>query len=72
MVMFGPSTTPRAAFSATQALDAKILWTDPSQQLWALEMPPGTQAIGFYALGAIMVSNNIVPLGCFDWFAAKA
>ncbi|WP_108397001.1 DUF2243 domain-containing protein [Devosia submarina] len=72
MVMFGPNVTPQAAFSATQALDAKILWTDPSQQLWALEVPSDTQATGFYALGAVLVSNNIVPLGCLDWFAAKA
>jgi uncharacterized membrane protein len=72
MVMFGPGTTPQAAFSATLALDAKILWTDPSQQLWAVEMPSGTQAASFYALGAIRVSDNIVPLACLDWFAAKA
>ena len=72
MVMFNPMTTPQAAFAATQAMGAQILWTDPSQQLWAVQMPPGVQPSGFYASGAMVVSNNIVPLGCLDWFTAKA
>ena len=72
MVLFAPGTTPQAAFSATQALGARIIWTDASQQLWAVDMPPGTQAAGFLAFGAIMVSDTIVPVGCLDWFAAKA
>lgn len=72
MVMFSPTITPHAAFAATQALGAQILWTDPSQQLWAVQMPPGTLPSEFYALGAMVVSDTIVPLGCLDWFTARA
>lgn len=67
MVLFGPGTTPQAAFAATQAMGARLIWTDPSQQLWAVEMDPGVPPAGFLARGAIMVSDSIVPLGCLDW-----
>jgi uncharacterized membrane protein len=67
MVLFAPGTTPQAALSAMQAMGAELIWTDPSQQLWAVQMSAGAPPAGFFAHGAIMVSDSIVPLGCLDW-----
>lgn len=67
MVLFAPGTTPQAAHAATRAVGAQLIWTDPSQQLWAFEVPAEGSATQFYLHGAILVSNSILPLGCFDW-----
>lgn len=66
MVLFAPGTTPQVAMAATQELGARVVWTNPSEQLWAVEMDGGDPT-RFYAHGAIVVSNSILPAGCFDW-----
>lgn len=67
MVLFGPGTSPQSAMAATHRVGARLLWTDPSQQLWALDMVPGSDPAWFYANGAILVSHSILPAGCLDW-----
>ena len=67
MVLFGPGTTPHAAMSAMQSLGGLVVWTDPSQQLWAVKMSGGADPMEFYGRGAILVGHSIFPAGCFNW-----
>lgn len=67
MVLFSPGSTPQSAMAATRRLGARVLWTDPSQQLWAVDVAPGGDPAWFYANGAILVSHSILPAGCLDW-----
>jgi uncharacterized membrane protein len=72
MVLFAPGTSPQAAYAAVRAARTQLIWTDPSQQLWAVEMPSDGDTAQFYWHGAILVSNSILPLGCFDWVRRSA
>ncbi len=67
MVLFRPDVAPAEALSAVQSVGGGLVWVDASQQLWAVELPEGTDARAFYGQGALLVSNSILPLGCFDW-----
>jgi uncharacterized membrane protein len=67
MVLFAPGTTPQQAMAASQALEGRLIWIDPSQQLWAIDLPQGSNAAAFYNYGALLVSNSILPAGCLDW-----
>jgi hypothetical protein len=48
----------------------RLVWSDRSDTVWALDLPEGTGTAGLYAGGALMVSRSLVPLGCLDWFRA--
>lgn len=70
MVLFRPGTAPAEAFAAIHAVDGRLLWSDPSGQLWAIDMSTGGDASQLYRYGAMLVSNAILPAGCFDWIRA--
>ena len=67
MVLFRPGTTPQQAFAAVRAVDGRLLWTDPSDQLWAIDISDGGNSSKLYRYGAMLVSNSILPAGCFNW-----
>ncbi|ARO34229.1 hypothetical protein NXC14_PC00696 (plasmid) [Rhizobium sp. NXC14] len=66
LVMFRPDVAPAEAMAAIATLKATLLWTDPSEQVWAVELPPGAHPSSFYQQGSLFVSKSIVPAGCFD------
>ena len=70
MVLFRPGLTQGQAFVAMDAVGGRLLWSDPSNQLWAIELPPGSDARRLYRHGAVLVSNSILPVGCFNWTGA--
>ncbi|MDB5474025.1 MAG: Conserved rane protein of unknown function [Devosia sp.] len=72
VVLFRPGTTPAQAMAALQRLDGALLWTDPSGQVWAIDLPSGADPIELYRHGAMLVSNSIVPAGCLEWFSIQA
>lgn len=67
MVLFRPGISPAEAAAAMQAVGGRLVWTDPSQQLWALDLPANGDLNRLYAHGALLVSNAILPAGCLDW-----
>lgn len=67
MVLFRPGITSQQAFVAMQAVEGRVLWTDPSGQLWAINMPEDGESSQLYGFGAMLVSNSILPAGCFNW-----
>ncbi|WP_173087500.1 DUF2243 domain-containing protein [Devosia sp. 1635] len=68
MVMFRPGVTPGEALTAIQQSGARLLWSDPNNQLWAVDLSQGGNTTALYQNGALLVSNSILPLGCLDWF----
>jgi uncharacterized membrane protein len=70
MVLFRPGMSQAEAFDAIQAVDGRLLWSDPSGQLWAVDLSSGSDPSTLYFYGAMLVSNSIVPAGCLDWVKA--
>ncbi|KAA0683617.1 DUF2243 domain-containing protein [Roseomonas genomospecies 6] len=68
MVLFKPGTTPPDVFAAVAAVDGRTVWQDPSGQLWAIDLGEGGNPMALYRHGALLVSNGLLPTGCFDWF----
>jgi uncharacterized membrane protein len=67
MVYFGPSASPQAVMAAAAAVDARVIWADPSGELWAFDMPDPGRASALYRYGAVFISNSLFPAGCLSW-----
>ncbi len=67
MVLFRPGSSPTDAFHAAAALDGRVVWNDPSGQLWAIQPGPNHSPLTLYRHGALLVGNGILPAGCFNW-----
>lgn len=67
MVVFGPGTTPAQAMQGLQASGGRLLWSDASETVWAVDISGGGDANRFYDHGALLISNSILPAGCLDW-----
>lgn len=70
IVYFRPDLTAPEMLSALDAVDGNILWTDPSTQVWAINLPPKANPLALYVKGAIFVSSTLSPAGCFNWMKA--
>lgn len=70
MVLFRPDVTPAQAFAAMRAIGGRLLWSDPSGQLWAIDVSGGGDAGRLYGYGALLVSSAGLPVGCFNWTRA--
>ncbi|WP_051341560.1 DUF2243 domain-containing protein [Azospirillum halopraeferens] len=67
MVLFRPGTAMTDVAAAVDAVDGRLVWGDGSGQLWAIDVGPGGSVRPLYRHGALLVSNGILPAGCFDW-----
>lgn len=67
VVLFRPGVTNAEAFAAVRAVDGRLLWTDASGRLWAIELPEAGDALALYGHGAMLVSHSLLPAGCFNW-----
>lgn len=67
MVLFTPGTTPAQAIAALDHVDGRLMWSDPSGQLWAVDLSTGGRPAELYRHGAMLVSNSLLPVGCFNW-----
>lgn len=68
MVVFWPGTSPMMASAGLEAIDGALVWADASQQIWAIDVPPGRDASALYRHGALLVSRSGLATGCLDWF----
>ncbi|WP_420962390.1 DUF2243 domain-containing protein [Brucella sp. IR073] len=70
VVLFRPGITEQEAFAAIAAAGGSMIGADASRQLWAIDMASGGNPSEFYRHGALLVSNSLLPLGCFNWTRA--
>ncbi|CAD7027796.1 hypothetical protein REJC140_02546 [Pseudorhizobium endolithicum] len=70
LVVFRPGTSPAQAMAGLAALNGRLMWSDSSGAVWAVEIPEGTDPGAFYRHGALLVSNSLLPAGCLDWTRA--
>jgi uncharacterized membrane protein len=68
MVLFKPGISAEAVFAALDTLDARIIWTDASGDLWAIDLEDRGKARTLYRHGAVLVSTSILPVGCLNLF----
>jgi uncharacterized membrane protein len=67
MIVFGPGATAARAMEGLEASRGRLLWSDASDTVWAVNVSGGGDAKQFYAYGAFLISNSILPAGCFNW-----
>jgi uncharacterized membrane protein len=67
MVLFKPGTTPAQAIAALDHVDGRLMWSDRSGQLLAVDLGTGGRPAELYRHGAMLVSNSLLPVGCFNW-----
>jgi uncharacterized membrane protein len=68
MVLFKPGTSAEAIMTALHAVDGRIIWADPSGELWAIDLEDPGRSRALYRHGALLVSNTFLPVGCLNWF----
>jgi uncharacterized membrane protein len=68
MVVFRLGVTPAQAMAGLAAAEGRLLWSDANGSVWAVDISEGEGDAGaFYSHGALLVSNSILPVGCFNW-----
>lgn len=60
-------TSGAEAFGAAAALDANLVWSDASGQVWVLDLPHPRQAWRLYGQGALLVGGPGLPAGCLGF-----
>ncbi|WP_395517554.1 DUF2243 domain-containing protein [Pseudorhizobium flavum] len=67
MIVFRPDATVARAMEGLEASRGRLIWSDASDTVWAVDISGGGDARQFYAHGALLISNSILPAGCFNW-----
>ncbi|MCY1664286.1 DUF2243 domain-containing protein [Rhizobium sp. SL86] len=70
LVLLAPGTAPADAARGLQVSGARLIWSNPEETVWAVDLPEGASGSPFYRHGALLVSNRFLPAGCLNWFAA--
>jgi uncharacterized membrane protein len=67
VVMFRPGTGAAPAFAAAALIGARVIWSDQSGEVLALDIPEGSTALDLYRHGALLISSNRILAGCLGW-----
>lgn len=67
VVIFKADAKPSQVFQAFDAAGARILWSDRSGTVWAVNVVDRTNTVQLYRHGAILVSNSMIGLTCLSW-----
>jgi len=70
VVLFTPGTTAPEALATLSRVDADLLWSDASGQLWAIRPGAGYRTSALYRHGAMWVGGSLLPAACLGWFKA--
>ena len=65
--LFRQGTTFPDVIAAAGAVDGRIVGSDPSGRLWAIQLGGNQDGRVLYRHGAVLISHSLLPLGCFDW-----
>lgn len=69
LVLFQEGIGAPAAFQAVAAIDARVVWADPSGELLAI-VPGQASALRLLGHGALMVGTSPAVAGCLAWSQA--
>lgn len=67
IVLLRPGASETAMMTGLGAVDGRLVWTDRSNKVWAIDVPADAKPSRLYGYGALLVSNSIAPFGCLDW-----
>jgi uncharacterized membrane protein len=67
VVLFRPGVSASERLAALAKIDARVVWSDASGDLWALDLPEPRRATALYNDGALLVSTSFLSLGCLSW-----
>jgi len=67
LVVFRQNVSEREAFLALASVGGRLVWSDASGQIWAVALPDEARILDLYRSGALLVSGNVLPVGCLDW-----
>jgi uncharacterized membrane protein len=67
LVVFRPGLPPAQALAAVASVDGELVWSDPSDQVWAVAMPEEASVFELYRNGALLVGGSLLPAGCLNW-----
>lgn len=67
IVVLRPGASETAMMAGLGAVDGRLVWTDRSNEVWAIDVPADAELARLYGYGALLVSNSIAPVGCLDW-----
>jgi uncharacterized membrane protein len=67
LVVFRPGISPAQSFAAAASIDARIVWSDASGGVLALEMPEGASQWPLFRNGALLVGRSGLIAGCAAW-----
>ncbi|MCA6114342.1 DUF2243 domain-containing protein [Bradyrhizobium sp. WSM 1738] len=70
MVYFGPAAKAETVIAAAAAVDARLIWSDRSGELWALDLSDPSRSTALYKHGALFVGNSLLAVGCLSWSRA--
>ena len=54
-------------FAAAAAVEARVVWSDASGELWAFDLSETSRSLDLYRHGALFVGNLLFPVGCLAW-----
>ena len=67
VVLFKPGISPGEMIAAVHSVAGRMVWTDSSGALWAIDLDNPRDARELYGRGALLVSNSLIPAGCLSW-----
>lgn len=67
IVLLRPGASETAMMTGLDAVDGRLVWTDQSNEVWAIDVPADAKLGRLYGYGALLVSNSIAPVGCLNW-----
>ncbi|MQY45747.1 DUF2243 domain-containing protein [Rhizobiales bacterium RZME27] len=67
IVVLRPGASETVMMAGLGAVDGRLVWTDSSNKIWAIDVPADAKLARLYGYGALLVSNSIAPVGCLDW-----
>ncbi|GGG06960.1 hypothetical protein GCM10010924_39640 [Rhizobium wenxiniae] len=67
IVLLRPGTSETAMMAGLDAVDGRLVWTDRSSKVWAIDVPADAELGRLYGYGALLVSNSNAPVGCLNW-----
>ena len=70
IVYFGPSARSEMVFAAAAAVDGRIIWSDPSGEVWGIDLSSRGGSMALYQHGAWFVGNSPFAVGCLAWYRA--
>ena len=66
-MVFRPGIGATQSFRAIAAIDGRIIWSDPSGELVAIDSTAGTGSWRLYGHGALLVGSSGWLAGCLGW-----